>query len=121
VRGWLTGLVAAVLCTSLGVSCGSSAPKTASNAAFCDSADKLLNSGSFASDGSGVVEALRALDISSLPGSDQEKVSTAIDAVDANLASFNNGQAPDGWSTAPVATVAARLCGQDMSSFFAVP
>ena len=121
VRGCLTGLVAAILCATLGVACGSSAPQTASNTAFCDSADKLLNAGSFASDGTGVVEALRALDISGLPGSDQEEISTAIDAVGANLASFNNGQAPDGWSTEPVATVAARLCGEDMSSFFAVP
>ena len=120
-RGCLTGLVAAVVCTTFGVACGSSAPEGASSAAFCDSAEKVLNQGSFASDGSGVVEAFRALDVSGLPGSDQERISTAIDAVEANIASFNNRQAPDGWSTEPVAMVAARLCGADMNSFFAVP
>ena len=67
------------------------------------------------------MQALRALDMSGLPGGDHEQMSTAINAVEANIASFNDGQAPDGWSTEPVATVAARLCDTDMSSFFATP
>jgi hypothetical protein len=51
----------------------------------------------------------------------QEAVSTAIDMVEANIAALNRGQAPDGWSTEPVATVATRICGAQMTSFSAVP
>ena len=74
-----------------------------------------------AADGGGVVDSLRRLDVSDLVGANQEEISAAIDKVEANIDSFNRDQAPDGWSTEPVATVAARLCGADMNSFFAVP
>ena len=117
----MNALTAIVLCGATSVACGSDAHDGASAVAFCASADQLFNNGSFASDGGGVVGALRALDVTNLPGADQERISTAIDTVEANIASFGLGQAPDGWSTEPVATVAARLCGADMSTFSAVP
>ena len=80
-----------------------------------------MNKGSFASDGGGVVAALRALDMNELVGPQQESISTAIDKGETNIISFQQGQAPDGWSTEPVATVASRICGADMQAFFAVP
>lgn len=45
----------------------------------------------------------------------------ALDIVEANIAAFNRGQAPDGWSTEPVATLATRICAADMTSFHVVP
>ena len=115
------GLAAIVLCAGSGFACGSSPPETASVISFCASADTLFNKGTFAADGGGVVEALRKLDVSELVGANQEAISKAIDIVEANIDLLNRGQAPDGWSTEPVTTVAARICGSDMTSFFAVP
>jgi len=121
VRGLASGAVAALLAGTVGFACGSPAAKRPSNDTFCASADKLFNNETFASDGGGAVDALRGLDVANLRGDDQDAFSTAIGTVEANIAAFNNGQAPDGWSTTPAATVAARICSKDMSNFFVVP
>ncbi len=121
VRGMLKSLAAAALVAATCVTCGSSPHEGASITAFCASADSVLNKGAFASDGGGVVDSLRRLDLRDLPGVDQEKVSTAVDIVEANIAAFDSGQAPDGWSTEPVAALATRICGADMTSFHVVP
>ena len=81
----------------------------------------MLNKGAFASDGGGVVDSMRKLDVDELLGPEQEAISTAIDRVEANIDSFQRGQAPDGWSTEPIATLASRICDVDMQTFFAVP
>jgi hypothetical protein len=121
VRDLSAALVAVAVLAGSGAACGSSSPDSSPIAAFCASADSVLNNGNFASDGGGVIESLRGMDVTDLTGVEQEKVSTAIEVVEANIAAFNSGDAPDGWSTEPVATLATRICGQDMTSFYAVP
>jgi hypothetical protein len=101
--------------------CGSPAGAKVSNDSFCAAADSLFNRGSFAADGGGVTDALRGLDLADLSSTDHESMIKAIDAVEANINTFQNGAAPDGWSTEPAATEAARICQRDMQRFFAVP
>ena len=103
------------------VACGSPTPRQASSDSFCAAADQLFNKGSFASDGGGVVESLRTLDVDELSNTDRESMVTAIEAVEANINAFQNGAAPDGWSTGPAATEAARICQRDMQRFFVTP
>lgn len=121
VQGFAKALAAAVLSCGVTSACGLPAAETPSTVSFCSSADKLFNDETFASDGGGVVDAIRGLDLTNLASADRDEVSSAIETVAANIAAFNNGQAPDGWSTEPAAAVAARICGIDMSSFFVVP
>ena len=81
----------------------------------------MLNKGGFASDERAADFAFARTHVINLPGVDQEKVSTAIDIVEANIAAFDNGHVPDGWSTELVATLATRICGAEMTSFSAIP
>ena len=88
---------------------------------FCGAADRLFNQSSFASDGGGVVTALRSLDLATLADADQKAMTGAIGVVEATIAEFQGGGAPDGWSTEPAAKEAARICGQEMQRFFVMP
>jgi hypothetical protein len=113
-------VVWSILAAVAPAACGSSAGGNSSDT-FCTAADRLFNKGSFAADGGGVTDALRGLDLTELSAPDRESMIKAIDTVEANINAFQNGAAPDGWSTEPAATEAARICRRDMQRFFAVP
>jgi hypothetical protein len=121
VHGLLKLFTAAALCATWGAACGSSPHETPSVSSFCVSADEVFNKGTFTSDGVGVVESLRGLHLEALVDADRESISTAIGVVEANIASFHSGNSPGGWSTEPVATLAARICSDHMQSFFVLP
>jgi len=107
-------LVGIVACTSS----DDAQPKSA----FCDSAEAVMSEGTFDDfTGSGVVRAMRDLDTSGLSDDDRHDVSAAIDVVEERIAAFNDGRAPDGWSTEPVTNVASRICDVEMTSFHVMP
>lgn len=106
-------LVGIVACTS--------SDDAQSKSAFCDSAEAVVSEGTFDSTGSGVVHAMRDLDTSGLSDADRDDLSDAIDVVEEQIAAFNDGRAPDGWSTEPVANVASRICDVEMTSFHVMP
>ena len=119
-RNATLGAVAATVMSLAGIACASS-DDGQFESVFCDSAQTLLSEGTFEPTGSGVVHALRELNTTGLADADRDDVSSAIDLVEERIAAFNDGQAPDGWSTEPVTSVASRICDVEMTSFHVMP
>ena len=104
-----------------GIACASS-DDGQSESAFCDSAQTLPDKLVYDQTGSGLpgrglVQSLRELNTTGLADADREELSSAIDLVEEQIAAFNtfnDGQAPDGWSTEPWSSVASRICDVEM-------
>lgn len=121
VRKFSGGVAAIALCCVGPAACDSAEGEAQSSAAFCVAAAAVMNEGTFDSSGAGVVDALRDLDTGALSDADQRAVASAIDTVEAEISKFDDGLAPDGWSTEPVATVVGRICSVEMTSFHVMP
>ena len=59
--------------------------------------------------------------MSGLSGSDGSAFAAALDVVESRITNFNDGQGPNGWSTQAAATIASRICGSDLASFYVMP
>jgi len=101
-------------------SCDSSEPVSPVGS-FCAAADQLFNHSTFAPDGEGVVAALRGLDVDGVAPADRGPWRAAIGRIETTIAEFRGGAAPDGWSTEPAATLAARICDREMQVFVVMP
>ena len=88
---------------------------------FCNDARQVMNARDFPSDGAGVVDDLRSIDVSGLSGSDGSAFAAALDVVESQITKFNDGQGQNGWSTQAAATIASRICGSDLASFNVMP
>lgn len=88
---------------------------------FCSDAREVMKAGPFPSDGAGVIDELRSIDMSGLSDSDAPAFAAALDVVDTQITKFNAGQGPNGWSTQAAATIASRICGTDFASFNVMP
>lgn len=88
---------------------------------FCDDAREVMKSQNFPSDGAGVVDDLRSIDASGLSGSDAAAFLAALDVVESQITKFNDGQAPNGWSTEAAVTIASRVCESEFASFTVMP
>ncbi len=114
--------IVAVVCASLTVACGYSSRTTGpSRSTFCAQAAALFNNTTFSDDGTGVVAALRGLDLKGLTAADRASISTGIDLVERNIAKYHTDQFSDGWSTRAVTELATQICGVEMKNIMVMP
>lgn len=112
------------LCLCIGLFLGLGACSgSESDRGFCDSTASALKdavkdvmNGPDTFDESAFVAELRALNLTDLIEADRQAFTAAIEEVESALFASRGG-----WTTEPVATVAARLCTQEMPVISAVP
>jgi len=111
--------VLVVLLLGVGVACSDSEAERG----FCDATASALKDavkdvmkGPDTFDESAFVADLRAIDLTDLIDADRQAFTAAIKEVESAFFESRGG-----WTTEPVATVAARLCTQEMPVISAVP
>ena len=107
------------LLSAVGVGCNDADDRGRNS--FCLDAKKVMNRTSFPEDGKGVVEDLRSIETAELTEGDESAFASAVDVAESQIARFNTGEAPNGWSTQAASAVATRICGIDIGGFNVMP
>lgn len=87
---------------------------------FCADAIAALDR-EYPTDGAGVIEAFRAIDLQGLDDGDQRSFSGMVSSLESSIEAFTSGQGDNGWTTSHLATLVSRLCDIDAGGFTVMP